>query len=223
MKKIFLILCCLHFVSFLYASNVFYANGESTKKQIALTFDDGPGACTEEILKILKDKDVKATFFLLGVSIQPKKQLVKDIYEQGHQIANHTYNHFNFYKYKKDDIHEKMQEELLKCEQLINKIIDYKTKIVRFPHGFSRNLAKQIAKENGYIIVTWSFGCDWQTKLSRDEMYEQYKKNIKSGAIFLMHDLGKNKKVVSFLPQLIDDIKKEGYELVTINELLNIK
>ncbi|MFA7674770.1 MAG: polysaccharide deacetylase family protein, partial [Endomicrobiia bacterium] len=178
---------------------------------------------TEEILKILKDKDVKATFFLLGVSIQPKKQLVKDIYEQGHQIANHTYNHFNFYKYKKDDIHEKMQEELLKCEQLINKIIDYKTKIVRFPHGFSRNLAKQIAKENEYIIVTWSFGCDWQTKLSRDEMYEQYKKNIKSGAIFLMHDLGKNKKVVSFLPQLIDDIKKEGYELVTINELLNIK
>ncbi|MFA7074101.1 MAG: polysaccharide deacetylase family protein [Endomicrobiaceae bacterium] len=223
MKKALLLLFCLFFSSFAAGGQIFYANGNGKKKQISLTFDDGPGAATREILKILKDNDVKATFFLLGVSVQSKKQLVKEIYEQGNELANHTYNHFNFYKYKKDDLHEKMREELLKCEDLINQITGYKTKIVRFPHGFAREAAKKIAGENGYVIVTWSFGCDWHTKLTEQEMYESYKKNIKSGAIFLMHDLGKNKKVIAFLPKLIDDIKKEGYEIVTVSELLGIK
>jgi len=223
MKKIFLVLCCLSLASFIYAGEIFYANGNGKKKQVALTFDDGPGAATQEILKILKEKDVKATFFILGVSAQTKKDLVKEIYDQGHELANHTYNHFNFYKYKKNDIHEKMKKEILKCENLVKEITGYKTNIVRFPHGFSRDIAKKIADENAYTIVTWSFGCDWQTKMSQDEMYKSYKKNIKSGAIFLMHDLGKNKKVIGFLPQFIDDIKKDGYELVTVSNLLNIK
>ena len=72
--------------------------GSGRNKLIALTFDDGPGLNTEEILKILDDKQVKATFFMLGNSIEKRPDLVKEVYSKGHEIANHTYNHINFFK-----------------------------------------------------------------------------------------------------------------------------
>jgi peptidoglycan/xylan/chitin deacetylase (PgdA/CDA1 family) len=203
-------------------SDVFYANGDGKKKQISLTFDDGPGANTKEILEILKDKDVKATFFVSGSSARKNKALISTIYTAGHEIANHTYSHINFFKYKNNDIEDKIKSEIFKCETVIHAITNYKTKLVRIPYGFSRSPSQKVAKELGYIMVNWSFGCDWNTKLTQEQMYQLYKKNIKAGAIFLMHDPKKSKKMVNFLPQLIDDIKQEGYDIVTVSELLNL-
>ncbi|MDD5020592.1 MAG: polysaccharide deacetylase family protein [Endomicrobiaceae bacterium] len=224
MKKIlyFLILFFLIFTETSSFSDVFYANGDGKKKQIALTFDDGPGKNTKEILDILKEKNIKATFFISGSSVHGKKATVKAIYDSGNEIANHTYSHVNFFKYKKPDIEDKIKSEIFKCETIIHAITNYKTKLLRIPHGFSRAPSQKVAKELGYIIVNWSFGCDWNTKLTQEQMYQLYKKNIKSGAIFLMHDSKKSKKVVNFLPQLIDDIKQEGYDIVTVSELLNL-
>lgn len=209
-------------VSFSFAG-VFYANGDGKKKQMSLTFDDGPGINTPEILQILKEKNVKATFFISGSSASELKKTVKAVYDSGNEVANHTYSHVNFFKYKKDDIEEKIKSEILKSENIIYEITGFKTKVVRIPHGFSRQPAQKAAKELGYVMVNWSFGCDWNTKLTKEQMYESYKKNIKAGAIFLMHDKIKSKKVAEFLPQLIDDIKKEGYEIVTVSELLDLK
>lgn len=225
MKKLlyFLILFFLIFTATKSFSDIFYANGDGKKKQISLTFDDGPGVNTAEILQILKEKNVKATFFISGSSVHGNKDTVKAIYDSGNEIANHTYSHVNFFKYKKDDIEDKIKAEIIKCENLVKDITGYKTKLLRIPHGFSRPPAKKVAKELGYTIVNWSFGCDWNTKLTQEQMYESYKKNIKAGAIFLMHDKIKSKKVINFLPQLIDDIKQEGYDIVTVSELLDLK
>lgn len=224
MKKILFVLLILQFLTYgVYASNIFYASGSGKKKQIALTFDDGPGANTQEILEILKDKDIKATFFLLGTCVKKRPQIAKEIYENGHEIANHTYSHINFFKYNNSDKKQKINEELLKCEQEIERACGYKTKIVRFPYGFSRQPAISVASENGYFVVNWSFGCDWQKNLSKEKMLEDYTKNIKSGAIFLMHTLSKNEKLAYLLPKLIDNAQKSGYEIVTISELLELK
>ncbi|GAB1402713.1 hypothetical protein MASR1M68_16240 [Elusimicrobiota bacterium] len=225
MKKLFycLMLFFLIFTATKSSADIFYANGDGKKKQIALTFDDGPGVNTAEILQILEEKKVKATFFIYGSSVKGNKDVVKAVYDSGNEVANHTYSHINFFQYKKDDIEDKIKSEIIKTENLIKEITGYKTKLLRMPHGFSRPPSKKVAKELGYIMVNWSFGCDWNTKLTQEQMYEAYKKNIKAGAIFLMHDKIKSKKIVNLLPQLIDDIKQKGYDIVTVSELLGLE
>ena len=175
---------------------------------------------TEEVLKILKDKNVKATFFLLGSSVEKHPEMVKEIYNAGHEIGNHTYNHVNFFKYSGDDEKEKLKEELLLCQDLIKSIIDYRTKLVRFPYGYSHENALEVAKENNYKVINWSFGVDWKHFSDEEELFEQYFNNAEPGIIFLMHDLAKNLKLTQMLPKLIDELKNKNYEFVTVSEII---
>lgn len=223
MKKILLCILVFLFVFqcvFAKSGDIVY-KGNKNKKQIALTFDDGPGKSTLKILKILEDENIKATFFLFGVAVDRHPNLVKEVYDHGHEIASHTYGHFNFYKYDKDDIEYRIKREITKNEKAIGKVIEnYKPSLLRYPHGYTSDLAIQIAKDKGYKIINWTFGCDWELDLTQDQMYKAYKKNIKNGTIFLMHDSWNNENVINFLPDLIKDIKEKGYEIVTVSELI---
>lgn len=222
MKKI--IVC---FIILLFAVPCIFAKkgdvifkGNTNKKQVAFTFDDGPGKSTLRILKILEDENIKATFFMFGVAVDRHPNLVKEVYEHGHEVASHTYGHFNFYKYDKDDIEYRLKREITKNEKAISKIIDCELKLLRYPHGYTSDLAIKIAKDKGYKVINWTFGCDWELELTQDQMYKAYKKNIKNGTIFLMHDSWNNEKVINFLPDLIKDIKDKGYEIVTVSEII---
>ncbi|MCR4662737.1 MAG: polysaccharide deacetylase family protein [Endomicrobiaceae bacterium] len=220
MKKILYILLLLIITSSLYADQIFFTRGSSDVKEIALSFDDGPSKNTKSLLKILDKKNVKATFFLLGTSVEDKPALVKEIYSKGHELANHTYNHINFLKYKEESREDKLKEELLQCQDLIKSITGYRTKIVRFPNGYFREDALKVAKETNYKIVNWTFGMDWEKEYSGNEMLENYLNNVKPGAIFLIHDWDDKSKIVKELPKLIDEIKKKGYKFVTIGEMI---
>lgn len=220
MKKIAVLLVVL-FAAIDVSAKVFYANGPSDKKAIALTFDDGPGAGTEKVLKILDEKEVKATFFMLGSRVDQYTKRAKMVADAGHEIANHTYAHVNFYSYKNEDKISKMEEELLKAEKAILKATGQKTFLVRFPHGYSKQDAKDIAKKNGYYIINWSAGYDWH-KVSSREMLESYLKAVKNGAILLMHDGNSGIRLSEFLGDLIDEIKLQGYEIMPAGELLNL-
>ncbi|MDR3244735.1 MAG: polysaccharide deacetylase family protein [Elusimicrobiota bacterium] len=200
----------------------FYTNGAAKSRKVALTFDDGPGVSTPAILDILKEKGVKATFFLLGSRVKANPQYTKRIAQEGHEIANHTYHHINFFSYNEPDKNDKFESELLLSEKIIKEITGIKTTLVRFPHGYLKPPAIQIAKKHGYTIVNWSFGCDWRKDISSDEILSKYKKEIKSGTIYLLHDAPKNAKSLKFLSKLIDEIKKRGYQIVTVSELLNL-
>ena len=159
---------------------------------------------------------------MLGVSVASNPALAKTILNKGHEIANHTYKHINFYAYEGENKFFKMEQEILKAEDIIKNTLGVKTFLVRFPNGYAREDAISTSKKLGYYVINWSFGTDWKDILA-SQMYLKYKKAITSGAIFLMHDLFKNEKVISFLGDFIDDIKNEGYEIVTISELLDIK
>ncbi len=231
MKKIIVLLCVVFFTALfsggINAERIFFANGDGTRKEIALTFDDGPGLNTKAVLEILKDKEVKATFFLLGESIEKMPHLVKEIYDDGHEIGNHTYNHINFYeseiKSEKDfeDLKEAMSDEIIKTQELIETITDYRTRLVRFPYGYMRPAAIKAARENGYRVINWSFGTDWKPGWSWRDLLNQYYKNAKPGAVFLMHDLSKSTRLIKMLPELIEKLKTKGYDFVTVSELLN--
>lgn len=221
MKKIVFILLLSLITTFLYAEQTFFTRGSLDIKEVALSFDDGPGSNTKDILKILDKKEVKATFFLLGTSVVKRPKLVKEISSRGHELANHTYNHINFFRYNEQDKEEKIKDELLQCQDLIKEITGFRTKLVRFPNGYSKDDALTIAKESNYKVVNWTFGMDWDKDLSQEEMLDLYFENTKSGTIFLMHDLQKNTKITKMLPMLIDKLRSKGYKFVTVGEMIN--
>ncbi|MDR0724363.1 MAG: polysaccharide deacetylase family protein [Endomicrobium sp.] len=222
MKKIVLVLLVFLFNLSVAQAKTFYADGNKLEKRVALTFDDGPGKATEKILEILKQKEVKATFFMLGVNVVDNPSLAKAVLDAGHEIANHTYRHINFYAYINEDKDLKMEKEILQAESVIENILGIKTFLVRFPYGYAKQDSIQVASKLGYYVINWSFGTDWQN-MPANEMYLKYKNAISNGAIFLMHDLFKNEKIISFLGDFIDDIKNRGYEIVTVSQLLDIK
>ncbi|MDR1086857.1 MAG: polysaccharide deacetylase family protein [Endomicrobium sp.] len=223
MKKIISVaaLICL-FVCFSNAEN-FYANGSADTKKVALTFDDGPGKATEKVLEILKEKNVRATFFMLGVRVENDIEMAKKVVADGHEIGDHTYRHVNLYSYKKNNyITSEIEKEILASKKVIKDRLGIDTKLMRFPYGYSKPSALKVAQKFGYYVINWSFGMDWEN-VPAQQMHEKYKQAIKNGAIFLMHDLPKNERVLSFLGDLIDEIRAEGYDIVTVSELLNLK
>jgi peptidoglycan/xylan/chitin deacetylase (PgdA/CDA1 family) len=208
-------------ICFAYAE-IFYADGCKDLKKVSLTFDDGPCNSTKEILKILKKNNIRVTFFMLGTRVQNNPDIARAIVSAGHEIANHTFKHINFYNYKNADKTSKIENELLHGETIIRNVTGVKPFLVRFPHGYAKTDAINIAKKHGYYVVNWSFGCDWK-QMAAEEMYEKYRSALKKGTIFLMHDLHKNEKILSFLDSFICYIKKAGYEIVTVSELLNLE
>ncbi|MDR0820305.1 MAG: polysaccharide deacetylase family protein [Endomicrobium sp.] len=222
MKK-FIVLILLFFAGVCFAQvKTFYSDGSKDIGKVALTFDDGPGKATEKILEILEEKNVKASFFMLGVSVQKNPAGAKAVAAAGHEVANHTYGHINFYAYKDKDKTDKMEKELLRSENIIKEATGVEPFLVRFPYGYSKSDAVEVAKKYDCCLINWSFGCDWE-KITAGEMHDKYKKAIKNSAIFLMHDLHENEKVLSFLSDFIDEIKQMGYEIVPVSELLNLK
>lgn len=220
--KNFFAFALLFCVCFCYAeSGIFYADGPGNSKKVALTFDDGPGKTTARILEILNEKNVKATFFMLGSRVAANPSMAGKVAGEGHEIGNHTYDHFNFFRYELEDKAEKIERELLKSEEIIEKASGQKPFLVRYPHGYCRKDALEIAGKNGYYVINWSFGCDWDMKLGDEELYEKYAGAVKKGAIFLMHD--SNTKAVNILADLIDKLREDGYEIVTVSELLGLK
>ena len=250
MKKLIVILLTITaFAGVSFAgSQVFFANGAANVKKVALTFDDGPGEITSEILAILKEKGVKATFFMLGCNAVTYPNLAKAVADGGHEIGNHTYGHINFYSftgvktvsyympsinkdksfevrsssfsYKTANRADILKDEILKSQDAILAATGVKTVIMRYPYGYAKPDAIEMAQSLGYKVINWSFGCDW-TKLTAEEMHAKYKAAIQPGAIFLMHDGSKSKKVPSFLGELIDEIRAQGYDIVTVGELLD--
>jgi peptidoglycan/xylan/chitin deacetylase (PgdA/CDA1 family) len=90
------------------------------------------------------------------------------------------------------------------------------------PYGYVRAWVKEVAKEKGYVLVNWSFGCDWK-KMNAEQLAQAYIKNIGPGAIFLMHDGGKGREpTVEALPKIIEEIQKRGYKIVPVGEMLGL-
>ncbi|MGL5648636.1 MAG: polysaccharide deacetylase family protein [Clostridium sp.] len=183
---------------------------ETNKKELFLTFDINWAKKdnTYKILEILKENDVKATFFIMGKwVVYPKgnKEKLKKIYEEGHLIGNHSYVHPDFKEIKK----ERMEEEILKTENIIRKEIGIKTEIFRFPSGSFKDEAVKVVYDLNYVPIEWNIDSrDWMNK-GLEKEYLNVKKKIKGGSIILYHNNGRY--TPENLDRLIKECKKEGY------------
>lgn len=198
-------------------------NLNENKKVIYLTFDDGPSnKITNKVLDILKENDVKATFFLIGSQIEGSKDVVKRINDEGHSIGLHTYTHKYKCVYCNED---KFIQEMIECRNEINKVIGISPNIIRFPGGSYRHLSNDYLKrlhDNNFKIYDWNMDNTdgLNPKLSP---YKLYRKSIKgskdlSDIILLMHCTDMNKNTCASLPQVIEYYKSQGYEFKTITE-----
>lgn len=197
-------------------------HGSKDLPEIALTFDDGPSSqATPRILDILRDNDVKVTFFVVGKFIEKNKDVLKREADEGHTIGNHTFSHA---KGTITDI-SKIKSELVKTDQLIARYSGENGKPVKYfrpPFGFEnwRFLAESELLD--YTVVLWSLDVgDWNKKKTQKDITSKIFKLAKNGSIILLHDGGTSREaVISSLPVIIKGLRSRGYKFVTIDEMI---
>ncbi|MEX0138437.1 glycosyltransferase [Bacillus nitratireducens] len=202
--------------------------GKPKGKQVALTFDDGPDPkYTPEILDILKEYKIKAAFFVLGENAQLNPSIVKRIYDEGHEIGNHTFKHPNV----ADTSLLRTKVELNTTQRLIQEITGHSTVLFRPPYEADANpdssneiLPILRAQNMNYTMVAEEVDPeDWATP-STNELVKRTLNPIYKGEgnVILLHDAGGNRThTVEALPMIIKDLKKNGYRFVTIADLMN--
>jgi peptidoglycan-N-acetylglucosamine deacetylase len=189
--------------------------GSKDKKNIALTFDDGPNSkYTPQILKILAQNDIRATFFLIGQHAQKNPELVKQIKFAGHEIGNHTYSHVRLTNIPST----KIKIELEKTRDTVLNITGKDTYLFRPPWGVfdNRSLAELAMRK--YDAVLWSVDSrDW-SRPGVDKIKTNVLSTVRNGSIILCHD--DHDQIVAALPDIIKNLKEQGYQFVTVPELM---
>ena len=208
------------------ASYLIKRSGSTDKKKIALTFDDGPDAdYTPDILDILKQKKVHATFFVTGLNIENNIPLLKRVYKEGHEIGNHTFTHPNL----EITSEERERVELRSTRLLLESILGHSTLLFRPPYNTDsepQNMMQMrplsIANDEGYITVASSIDPnDWQEGVIADTIVARAIAHHADGNIMLMHDAGgERSQTVIALPRVIDYFREQGYEFVTVSKLM---
>lgn len=226
--------------SFGYEPGHFYSEGHSREKVIGLTFDDGPGAFTPQILDLLKEHHIRATFFIEGDQVSLYPDNLRQTRAAGHELGNHTFYHLNYHTVKEKPA-ERLAKELDMTEAAMRTALNdpaFKTQLLRMPYGaygkFNKAWLLPLLKEKGYALVHWSFGEDWLSKkpvvqngkkewvaLTPDVMAQDYIKNAHPGAIFLFHDGGRHReRTLAALKIVIPALEQKGYRFVAAEDLL---
>ncbi|MFY9533454.1 polysaccharide deacetylase family protein [Clostridium sp.] len=196
---------------------IFRVNTE--EKEVALTFDINWAEedHLDEILQILKKYDAKGTFFIMGGWVNytdDNKEKLKNIYNDGHEIGNHSYIHPNFMNITE----ERMNDELKKTEDIIYQTIGCNTKLFRFPSGSYNEKALNYVMSKGYKCIQWDVdSVDWK-QAGADVEYNRVMKNVKEGSILLFHNNAKY--TPENLDRIINKLTDEGYKFLTVSELI---
>lgn len=202
-------------------SKIHYS-GDGSKKLVALTFDDGPESkYTSQIMDILDQYNIKATFFVIGQNAEKHPEALKSIHERGHEIGSHTWSHKYLPKLSKQEV----EKEILRTEKLITDIIGEHSALLRPPYGAIKKEGIEFVNSLGYNVVNWSVDTkDW-AGTSGEQMMKYVQQQLKPGGIILMHNGGNPKSVkntVDTLPKMIEWIKEQGYEFATVSEILDL-
>ena len=199
-----------HYIRYFDKKGVLYRSIDKNKKMVALTYDDGPSKDTPAILKVLKANNSVATFFVVGNRLASYKSTVKKAYEQGCEIANHTYSHQILTRVGASAI----KSQVSKTNRIIKKITGKSPRLLRTPGGAVSGKVKSAV---GMPMINWSVDTlDWKTR-SASKTVKAVLNHVKDGDIVLMHDLHHCTAVASrtIIPKLV----KKGYQLVTVSEL----
>lgn len=203
--------------------NTFFFNGPSSKRQVSLTFDDVPDLIyTPQILDILHKYGVQATFFAVGNRAEAHPEMIKRMLREGHVIGSHTFTHPNCNKIDE----ERFRSEITRTEQALSSITGYKPTLYRPPYG---NVTEQqivwLGSRN-YHIINWNVdSLDWKG-LNADQVTANVLGHVRPGSVILQHAGGGEGEnlsgTVGALPTIIESLRDQGIEMVTVPELFNL-
>gem|GEM_PF-6100035 len=188
---------------------------DPNQPMIALTFDDGPRPSTEKVYAALKKHNVVATFFVIGMYVYGKSELLQRLVEQGNEIGNHSWSHLNF----RDISHEEVVSQIVRTDAAIERAIGVKPRFVRPPMGlFDTNVRLAVGDRQ---IAMWSIDTlDWKHK-NWGKTMDAIVGKVRDGDIILIHDLVDS--TANNIEELIIYLKEEGYQLVTMSELVKYR
>lgn len=214
----------LLFFSTIKSKNIEYSDYEkelinyyNEKKLLVLTFDDGPSKHTLDLLEILKNEDVKATFFILGENAVNNKDIITKENEYGNLVEIHSYKHVFFTKISKEQI----EYEISTTQNIICDAINTPALYIRVPYGILNDNVKKIIKEQGLQSVLWSVdSLDWKYQ-NADKTFKHVINTTSGNDIILMHDI--YDESVKAAEMIIKYYKNLGYKFVTINDFVRIQ
>ncbi|MCK9422863.1 MAG: polysaccharide deacetylase family protein [Bacteroidales bacterium] len=187
------------------------------EKWISITFDDGPDpGNTPLILDILKNLHVPAAFFLIGHKIPGNEALVNRIFQEGHEIGNHSYCHSYLWDFW---LPEKMRKDILRAEQLVELIIHRKMRFFRPPYGVVNPMVESAVSRTHYKMITWSKRSLDTCIKDEGKLLHRITDDLKPGDIILLHDRQIN---INLLEKLIKTIRDQGFQFVSMEQLIKI-
>lgn len=190
-------------------------NVSTEEKKVAISFDAAWGEeKTDEILNILEEHNVKTTFFLVGYWVDKYPERVKQIYDAGHEIGNHS----NTHPHMSELSNEQIAQELSTLSKKVEAITGTATTLFRPPYGDYDDQVVLQARKDGYEVIQWNVdSLDWKN-LGVDPMIKQVTKEINPGDIILFHN--NSQYITQALPTILDYIQSQGYEIVPVSQLV---
>ena len=189
---------------------------ETNKKQIAISFDAAWGNDdTEQLINILKEYDVPATFFVVGAWVDKYPESVKQLSNAGHQIQNHSNTHPHMPQLSR----EQMKDEITSCNQKIEAITGVCPTLLRPPYGDYDNALIEVMNEMNMYTIQWDVdSLDWKENATPDSICQRVTNKVKNGSIVLFHNDADHTPAA--LPNILKCLKDDGYEFVFIEDLI---
>jgi len=195
-----------------------HCNSSTTKKEVAITFDDGPHSeITHKLLNLLDAKNVVATFFCTGNNVAGFPEIANTIISKGHIIGNHSYSHSRFFDLQSA---KRMQKEILDTNQVIKSITGKTPLLFRPPYGVTNPMLRKAVLSTNMMSIGWSLR-SLDTVRNSDKVFAKLVANTKPGDIVLFHDT--NPHIITIIEDYLNWLHKNDYKIVSLTSLLNIR
>ncbi len=186
--------------------------GEAKSDAVLLTIDDAPDEHAVEMAKTLKELDAPAIFFVNGhfMDTEEEKAKVKEIHDMGFEIGNHTMTHSDL----KSLSEEKQREEIVKLNDMIEEVIGERPTFFRAPFGSNTDFSKALVKEEGMLLMNWTYGYDWNKEYQNKAAITDIMVNsplLQDGANLLMHD---RDWTAAGLSDIVKGLRDKGYSMI---------
>jgi peptidoglycan/xylan/chitin deacetylase (PgdA/CDA1 family) len=220
-----LLLVCVLDISAAQTSGIIN-HGPRDVNKVAISFDDGPDhSFTAELLDILQENHVHATFFVVGEMVKKSPDAVHRILAEGHTLGNHSFDHPNLTQIPPEKLETELDHQIGDTNHLVMELTEKRMNLFRTPYGAINNEIIADINAKGFSIIHWDVDTrDWDKSITADKIVETVKEQIQPGSIILMHSAPWiNKDRLQAIQEIIDYVRSKNLELVTIDELLSIQ
>jgi peptidoglycan/xylan/chitin deacetylase (PgdA/CDA1 family) len=198
---------------------IWYSSVPVDGPYIAMTFDDGPHPTnTPRLLDMLRERNIKATFYVVGQNVRRYPEIMARMAAEGHEIGNHSWDHPSLTKLSAEGV----DSQLRRTHEAIIQTTGVRPRTLRPPYGaFTRGLAARTFDDYGYKTIMWSVDPrDWADR-SASIVTSRILDKTRSGSIVLAHDI--HRSTIDAMPQTLDKLRAAGYQFVTVSQLINME